>query len=138
MEVFLTILAMVFVAMPIFFGGNFSSTLQKKKLPPRNLGLPFIGESIGFLKAYKANEAAWIEEKIANQLAREFEDKDSVHAVPIMKELALHLTCALLFGLADEEWDEDAMFQDFTGAPRGLWTVPINFPRTTHLGPGLK
>ncbi|KAL4189962.1 hypothetical protein AMTRI_Chr08g209630 [Amborella trichopoda] len=218
MEVFFTLLAMIFVAMAMFFGGNFSQTFRKKKLPPGNLGLPLIGESIGFLKAHKGDKAAaWIEQRIAkfgpvfktslmgsktivligpaanrfmfndaaigshqpvgvtqilgpnnifelngerhkivkssfmgllkpdglrthvptmssiicSQIEREFEGKDSVHAVPIMKRLALRLTCALLFGIADEEWDEDAMVQEFTDAIRAAWTVPIDFPGTT-------
>ncbi|PNT10642.1 hypothetical protein POPTR_012G115000v4 [Populus trichocarpa] len=40
------------------------SLIQRKKLPPGKLGLPFIGESISFFRAHKHNNIGkWIEER---------------------------------------------------------------------------
>ncbi|KAG2682220.1 hypothetical protein I3760_11G182300 [Carya illinoinensis] len=57
-------LAIILFLMPIFLVISWGRR-SSKRLPPGSLGIPLIGESIGFLRAMRANTAEkWLEERI--------------------------------------------------------------------------
>ncbi|XP_038685630.1 cytochrome P450 716B1-like [Tripterygium wilfordii] len=53
------------VLVPIFFIFLMKKRRSSKRLPPGSLGLPFIGQSLGLLRAMRANTAEkWLEQRI--------------------------------------------------------------------------
>ncbi|XP_008788533.3 taxadiene 5-alpha hydroxylase-like [Phoenix dactylifera] len=57
--------------------------------------------------------------------------KNTILAVPFMRKLTFKVTCSLLFGLHHESTNE-ALFEDFSKAFKGLWAFPLNLPGTTY------
>ncbi|KAK1264844.1 hypothetical protein QJS04_geneDACA017012 [Acorus gramineus] len=189
---------------------------QHKVLPPGSLGLPLIGETIGFLRAHKLDKTQeWIYERVAkhgpvfktsllgyptvfligaagnrfvfhandgailsnqptpvvsimgkhntfelngglHRLMRgamssflqpetlqkyvqsmdsivkqqiEFDGKESVKTVMLMKRLTFKVTCALLFAIPPGR-EQDLLFEDFTAALKGLWSLPFDLPKS--------
>ncbi|KAK1271545.1 Taxane 10-beta-hydroxylase [Acorus gramineus] len=47
----------------------------------------------------------------------------------LLKRLTFRVTCALLFAIPPGS-EQDLLFEDFTTALRGLWTLPFNLPMT--------
>ncbi|KAF9609582.1 hypothetical protein IFM89_017221 [Coptis chinensis] len=147
------LLAVVLVTLLALLGGYYRFRvfpLLGKKLPPRSLGFPLVGQA-GSKFIFSANDALGSNQPVSvarilrpesiqrfvgemdaivkEQLLQELKGKDSVQVVTMMKKVTFKVTCSLLFGLPEGK-EKDALLEDFTIALKGAWAIPIDFPGT--------
>ncbi|KAF9608321.1 hypothetical protein IFM89_009011 [Coptis chinensis] len=120
------LLAVVLVTLLALLGGYYRFRvfpLLGKKLPPRSLGFPLVGQA-GNKFIFSANDALGSNQPVSvarilrpesiqrfvgemdaivkEQLLQELKGKDSVQVVTMMKKVTFKVTCSLVFGLPEE------------------------------------
>nr|UHB15524.1 cytochrome P450 [Paris polyphylla] len=68
---------------------------------------------------------------VRSLILSETKGKDQILAVPFMKRITFNLTCALLYGLHDDQTKE-VLLKDFSEAFKGMWSFPLNLPGTAY------
>ncbi|KAK1283620.1 hypothetical protein QJS10_CPB21g01613 [Acorus calamus] len=83
------------------------------------------GAMLSFLKAESLQHyIGQMDDVVRTQLLSQIKDGDTIKAVTLMKKVTFNVTCSLLFGLYDEPMKE-ALFEDFSQAFKGVWSVPV-------------
>ncbi|KAK1320040.1 hypothetical protein QJS10_CPA03g00937 [Acorus calamus] len=108
-------------------------TPGESKLPKKGYKL-VKGAMLSFLKAESLQHyIGQMDDVVRTQLLSQIKDGDTIKAVTLMKKLTFNVTCSLLFGLYDEPMKE-ALFEDFSQAFKGVWSVPVDFPGHRIIG----
>ncbi|KAL3503482.1 hypothetical protein ACH5RR_037931 [Cinchona calisaya] len=70
-----------------------------------------------------------IDEEVRNHLEMQWEGKQQVKVLPLMKRLTFDIVCSLLFGV-ERGARRDQYLQHFQKMIAGMWSIPVNLPFT--------
>ncbi|KAF8023743.1 hypothetical protein BT93_F1052 [Corymbia citriodora subsp. variegata] len=72
-----------------------------------------------------------MDEEVRKHINLQWQGKEKVVALPLMKNLTFNIICSLLFGM-EERVERERFLQNFQEMIEGMWSIPVKLPFTRY------